>query len=131
MHQVDAQTRNSPYMTEITMAKSIRHWRKVSIDGGNVYVSWNAPVEAPGRTLVFGEAESRVKVIVPRFEADGAGDSNGNRDSDDRDGDGTVSSGNINSMRVDGVQLAGEASQHERPNAEMKMNIPVSPRPPI
>ena len=42
-----------------------------------------------------------------------------------------ASGSNVDSTRVDGVQLAGEAGQHERSNAQIKTNIPVSPRPPI
>ena len=46
------------------------------------------------------------------------------------DRDGMESSGNIDSMRVNGVQLAREAGQHKKPNVEMKKNIPVLSRPP-
>ena len=59
------------------------------------------PVEASGRTFVFGEAQSRVEAIAPDIEgktAEGAVEGDGDRDSDDRgvgDVDGTTSSGDV------------------------------------
>lgn len=70
-------------------------------------------------------------VIAPSIESERAVEGNGNPNRGDVDGDGMASSGNIDSMRVSSVRLAGEAGQHERTNAEMKMNIPVSPKPPV
>ena len=129
-----SKTRNSPDMRGIAMPKPIRQWRKVSAGDGEVYILWDAPIEALGRTLAFGEVESgRDKAIVPSLEGERAGNGNGGQregDGDESsDGDGMASSGNVNSSQVDGVRLAAEAGQHEGPNAEMK-NVPVSPRTP-
>ena len=55
------------------MSGSTYHWRRVSVDKSDMYVPWSMPVEALGRTLAFGEVESREKAIVPGFEGEGAG----------------------------------------------------------
>ena len=98
-----------------------------------MYLPWNAPVEALGRTFAFRWLESTREVIVPIIEGERAGNGSGDRNGDNESGDrdGMVSSSNVDSMRVGGVQLAGEAGQHERPNAENKRNVPMSSRPPI
>ena len=54
----------------------------------------------PSRTFAFGQPESGDKVIVPVVEgemAKGAGDSGGDRDSNDGDGDGTTSGNTVDS----------------------------------
>ena len=76
-----------------------------------MYLPWNAPIEAPGRTLVFGEVEGGVEVIVPKVEGEKAGDSNSDQDIDNGDVDGTTSGDTVNSTRVEGTRLA-EKSQH-------------------
>ena len=118
-------------MLENEMPKCSYQWRKVSAGDRDVYVPWNTPVEVSGQTFEFGELESREEVIAPSVEGEGAVGGDGNQDRDDVDGDSTVSSGNVDSMQVDSVQLAREAGQHEKPNIEMKKNIPVSSRPHI
>ena len=90
MHQMDSRMRNSPYAIEIVMPDPASQWRRVGVGDINVYVLWNAPVEAPGRTFAFGQLESGVEAIVPDVEgemAEGAGDGGGGRDEDDGDGD--------------------------------------------
>ena len=72
--QTEVQTRNSPHTLEIELCKRARWWRRVSVDNGDVYVPWNAPVEAPSRTFAFGEAESGDKAIAPDTEGNGDGD---------------------------------------------------------
>ena len=134
----DSKTQNSPIGPENGTLKHSTRWRKVSRGDVDVYVPWDAPVEVPSRRFVFGwlekageaiapSVESRDEAIVPNVEM--AEDGNGNRSGDGDDGDGTASSGNVNSMRVSSVQLAGETRQHERPNAESKRKVPVSSRP--
>ena len=77
---------------------------------------------------MFGWLESTGEAIAPIIEGERAGNGSGDRNSD---GDSMAGSGNVDSTRVGGVQLAGEAGQHERPNAENKRNVPMSSRPPI
>ena len=131
-HQVDAQMRNSPYMTKIATAKSIHHWRKVSVDGGNVYLPWNVPIEVLGRTFAFGEVESRGEAIAPGSEgetAQRAGDGDGDRDSKDDGKEGTTSGGDVDSTRVEAALLAGR-SQHVQQSQRMQNgDSPVLPRP--
>ena len=133
-----SKTRNSLYTYEIVMSDPTYQWKRVSNGNSDVYVPWNAPVRAQGRIFAFRELKSRDEAIAPSVEGkracDGDGDQNGgdgSLDGGDVNGDGTASGGNVNSTQVDGVQLAGEAGQHERSNAQIKTNIPVSPRPPI
>ena len=49
--QVDAQTQNSLHTTEVGMPEPTIQWRKVSGNNIDVYVPWNAPVEALGQTF--------------------------------------------------------------------------------
>ena len=81
-----------------------------------MYTHWHTPVKMLGQTFAFGEAESRGEAIAPRFEGDGAGVHDNDRNGGDGnpnggvvDGDGMASSGNADSMRVNSVRLAGEA----------------------
>ena len=46
--RIDSKTQNSPYTLENEMPKCSYRWRKVSAGDGDVYVLWNAPVEALG-----------------------------------------------------------------------------------
>ena len=50
-----------------------------------MYLPWNAPVEALGRTLAFGEVESGDEAIAPSVEGERACDGNGDQNSDDGD----------------------------------------------
>ena len=121
---------NSLYMPEIETHKHARRWRKVSINNGDVYLPWNAPVEAPSRTFAFGQPESGDKVIAPDFECEGAGDGDGDGSSDDGDMDGTTSGGGVHLMRVKAALLAGD-SQHMRQSRRTRNgDLPVSSRPP-
>ena len=78
-----------------------------------MYIPWNAPVEALGRTLVFGEAESGVEAIAPMVKGENVGVGIGDRDGNDGDGDGTTSGGSVDLTRVNEALLAGK-SQHMR-----------------
>ena len=134
----DSKTQNSPIGPKNGMLKRSTQWRKVSRGDVDVYVPWDAPVEVPSRTFVFGRLEKAGEAIGPSVESgdeaiapniEMAEDGNGNRSGDGDDRDGMASSGNVDSMRVGGVQLAGETHQHERPNTESKKKVPVSSRP--
>ena len=48
MPRIDLKTQNSPTRPEIVMAKPIGRWRNVSVEDIEVYIPWNAPVEALG-----------------------------------------------------------------------------------
>ncbi|KIM55295.1 hypothetical protein SCLCIDRAFT_30456 [Scleroderma citrinum Foug A] len=80
--QNGSRTRNSLYTRETATPKGPKRWRKVSIDNVDVYVLWNAPIEALGtanRTFEFGEVESgRIEAIAPNVEGERAGDGDGN-----------------------------------------------------
>ena len=68
-----SKTRNSPYTHEIVTSDPTYQWKRVSTKDIDVYPPWNAPIEALGRTLAFGEVESGEKAIAPGFEGEGAG----------------------------------------------------------
>ena len=97
--QTEAQTRDSPYMAEIEMSKRSRRWKGVSAEGVDVYLPWDAPIEALGRTFEFRQAESGVEVIAPIVEGEtveGAGNGDGD-DGGDGDVDGTTSGDTVDS----------------------------------
>ena len=129
--QIGQKTQNSPSGREITTPEPAHLWRKVSVNNVDVYLPWNMPIVVPRRWIIFREVEGAGETIAPRSVEEMAEDGDGNRDGGDMDGDGTASSSNADLMRVDGVRLAGEAGQHEKPNDKMKRDVPVSPRPPI
>ena len=69
-----SETQNSPVAHETRPPEPTIHWRKVSVEDIDVYVPWNAPIEALGRTLVFGQVESAGGWMTTDFEGEGAGD---------------------------------------------------------
>ncbi|KIM51939.1 hypothetical protein SCLCIDRAFT_33037 [Scleroderma citrinum Foug A] len=93
------ETQNTP--------EPIRRWRKVSVEGTDVYLLWDAPVEVPSQMFAFGQAEGADQAIALNFERAGeaiapnvgktARDGNGDSDGDDGDVDSTTSSGNVDS----------------------------------
>ena len=101
-----------------------------------MYLPWNAPVEALGRTLAFGEVESGDEAIAPSVEGeracDGNGDQNGDDGDDGGDGDkgGTMSGSSIHSMRVKEVLLAEESQYMRQSRRKRDGNSPVSSQPP-
>ena len=100
-HRNSSKTRNSPYTHEIVTSNPTYQWRSVSIDNVDVYIPWNAPVEAPSRTFAFGEAESGDEAIVPDIEgemAEGNGDGDGDQYGDDGDSNGIMSGGSVDSV---------------------------------
>ena len=116
--QAEAQTQNSPKGPQIEPPKSTRRWKRVGVGDISVYLPWNAPIEALGRTLVFREVKSGEKAIAPSVEGKTARDDDGNGDpnrgdGDSGDGDGTASGNSIDLSRVKAVRLA-EESQHMR-----------------
>ena len=96
-----------------------------------MYVPWNAPVEAPGRTFAFGELENAVEAIVPNVEGERAGDGDGDRDGDVGGMDGTTSGVSVDSIRVNEALLA-VGSQHTHQTRRLQNgNLPVLSVPPI
>ena len=53
-HQVGQRTQNLPYTPKNGMPKRAICWRRVNVNKINVYLPWNAPVEALGQTFIFG-----------------------------------------------------------------------------
>ena len=116
MCRIERRTQDSPYTLEIVMAKPTRRWERVSIEGVDIHIPWNVPVEVLGRTFEFGQLERAGEAIVPDVEgemAEGAGDGDGSRDRGDDgvDGNGTTSSGHIDSNRVEEALLAIESQR--------------------
>ncbi|KIM68355.1 hypothetical protein SCLCIDRAFT_20264 [Scleroderma citrinum Foug A] len=109
-----SKTQNSPYTHEIVTSDPTYQWKRVSAEDIDIYLPWNAPIEALGQTLAFGEVESGEKVIAPGFEGEGAGVGVGdqNRGAGDNAGDddegGTMSGGGVDSIRVKAALLAAE-----------------------
>ena len=77
MRQNESRTRNSLCTLENETSKHATRWRRVSAAGVDVYIPWNAPIEALGRTFEFGEADSRDEAIAPSLEGERAGDGDG------------------------------------------------------
>jgi len=132
----ESETRNSPNGIEIATVKLPSRWKRVSAGDGDVYVPWNAPIEAldtANRRLAFGEVESGVEAIAPsaKGERAGDGDGDGGRNGDVGDVDGTTSGGDADSMRVEAVLLAGESQRVRYSRRRRIENLPVSSRPPI
>ena len=134
--RIGSRTQDSPITHEIATPKSTNRWRKVSIDDGDVYVPWNAPIEVLGtanRRIVFGRVESGVEGDQRSVEGKRAGDGDGDGDGNEGDGDvgDTTSGGDIDSKRVEEALLAGE-SQRVRYSRRIRTgNSPVSSQPPI
>ena len=88
-HRNGQRTQNSPYTAKIKTPKPTRQWKRVSVEGVDVYLPWDVPVEVPSRTFAFGQPESGAEPIAASVEGERAGDGGGDRDGDDR-GDGDV-----------------------------------------
>jgi len=133
MRQSSSRTRNSPNGRDIATPKLTVRWRKVSVDGSDVYVPRNAPIDTTNRNIVFGRVESGVEAIAPSVESETAGDGDGDGYGDDGDvGDveGTTSGGDSDSTRVEAALLAGESQRVRYSRRTRTGNLPVSPRPP-
>jgi len=121
-------------MRRIATPRPTSHWRKVSVDDGDVYVPFNAPIAIPTRRIVFGRPESGDEAIAPSVEGERAGDGDGDGDGDDGDVgdvDGTTSGGDADSMRVEAALLAAK-SQYTRYSRRIRTgNPPVSSSPPV
>jgi len=124
--------RNSPNANEIAMPERTYRWRKVSADGIDVYILWNAPIAIPRRKIVFGRAESGGEAIAPSVEGERAGDGDGDGnggDGDDGDADGTTSGDGVDSTRVNAVQLATDSQHMCQSRRSRRNDLPVSSRP--
>ena len=53
-HRNGQRTQNSSYTAEIETPKPTRRWKRVSVEGVDVYLPWDVPVEMPSRTFAFG-----------------------------------------------------------------------------
>ena len=106
--------------------------QRVSVEGIDVHVLWNAPVEASSTTspaIVFGRVVSGDEATAVRdVEGETAGEGDG--DGDDNGKDGIASSSTVDPMRVEGVRLAGE-SLHAQHHTSRAKDLPRSSRPPI
>ena len=107
--QTSSTPRNSPETQDIATAKPIGQWRKVSAGDREVYVLWNASIEASGQTFEFRQFESIEEAIVPKVEGKGAVSGDGDRDGDDDGEGGTTSNGHADSSRVEEALLAGDS----------------------
>jgi len=126
----DSRTQNSPNGRDIATPRPTSHWRKVSVDDGDVYVPLNAPIVVPSRKIVFGRVESGDEAIAPSVEGERAGEGDGGGYGDDGDVGDTTSGGDVDSKRVEAALLAGD-SQLERQSRKIQTgNLPVSSRPP-
>ena len=122
---------SSPDMIETKLPECTNHWRKVSVDDGDMYVPWNVPVEALGQMLTFGQPVRGDEAIAPVVKSERAGDGNNDQYRDDSDVGDTTSGGSVHSKRVK-VALLAAKSQHVRYGQRTRNgNSPVSSRPPI
>ena len=96
-----------------------------------MYVPWNAPVEALGQTLAFGQPERGDEAIVPDVKSERAGNGDDDQYGDDGDVGDTTSGSSVHLKRVKAALLAAK-SQHVRCGQRTQNgNSPVSSRPPI
>ena len=114
-HQVGQRTQNLPYIPKNGMPKHAICWRRVNVDEINVYLPWNAPVQALGQMFIFGRFKSGDEQIAANVESeraeDGDGDQNGGAGDDRGNGDvdGTTSGGGVHLIRVNAALLAGKS----------------------
>ena len=60
MCRIKLRTRNSPDTTEVERPEPPDRWKRVSAGDSDIYLPWNAPVEAlviPSQKFVFGQVE--------------------------------------------------------------------------
>ena len=98
-----------------------------------MYVPLSAPINTASQQFVFGRAGSGVEAIAPDVEGEtveGVGVGDSDRDGDDNSEDGIASGRTVDSMRVEGVQLAGE-SQHAQHHTSRTNDLPRSSGPPM
>jgi len=105
MCQTERKTENSPEMRKIATHKPTSRRKRVSVEGIDVHVPWNAPFEASSTTspvIVFGRVTSGDEATAVR-DVEGKTAGNGDGDGDDDGKDGIVSSSTVDPMRVEGV----------------------------
>jgi len=73
---------NPPSMHQIATPRPTSHWRKVSIDNGDMYVLFNTPIMIPMQRIVFGRTDSGDEAIAPSVEGETAGGRGDGRDGD-------------------------------------------------
>ena len=129
-HQIGQKSQYSPNAPENGMSKRPTRWKSVSVNDIDMYLPWNTPVEALGRTFEFGEVESGGEAIVPRSEGDGAGEGNGDQDGDNGDVGGMTSSGDVDSTRVEAALLAAGSQHMHQDQQTQSKNLLVLSMPP-
>ena len=108
-------TQDSPIGLGTETAKRPGRYNHVSDEGNNMCVPRNTPIKTPGtqdREIVFG----RGRGVGGRRETFGECKVGGRDGEQSGDMDGTISSGNVNSNRIEAAPLAAE-SQHTCNNA--------------
>jgi len=129
--QTDSKPQNSPYMRETATPKSTYRWRRVSVDGINVYVPLNAPIDDSSRMFVFERVEGGVEQIVARVVDETTGDGNGRWNGGDGSVDGTTSGNSIDLTQVNAALLATDSQQTRSRRITRNDDLPVSSWPPI
>jgi len=112
MRRMKPRTQSSPSVLEGEMPECTDRWRRVSVDEVDVYVPWNAQVEAistTNRRITFGEVESGDEAIAPSAGGETAGDVAGEGKKNGEGG--TTSGSDIDSTRVDATLLAEESQR--------------------
>lgn len=69
--------KHSPSGREIEQPKPVNQWRRVNVNGVNVYIWWNMPVavsKTASRQIVFGRVESGDEAVVVSVESKTAGE---------------------------------------------------------
>ena len=130
MHPNNLKTRNSPNMAEIAMPRHSYQWRKVSIDGADVYTLLNMLINTPSQNFIFGRFEGRDELIAANVEGERVGNGVGNHDEWSSDMDGITSSGSADLKQVKAALLAAN-SQHTHYRSRAQGNSsPVLSKPP-
>jgi hypothetical protein len=129
--QTDSKPQNSPYMRETATPKSTYRWRRVSVDGINVYLPLNAPIDDSSRMFVFERVEGGVEQIVARVVDETTGDGDGRWNGGDGSMDGTTSGNSIDPTRVNAALLATDSQQTRSRRITRNDDLPVSSWPPI
>ena len=128
--QVRPRRPNSPCRVEIEMVKLPERRKQVSNHGNDGYAPQNTPIKSLDtriRKIVFGQSlevlgmDENVEAPV-EGEKDGGGD-----DEHDGDVDGTISSGDVDSNRVEAVRLTAESQQTHNNARTWQNDLPVSP----
>jgi len=95
--QNSSKTRNSPHGREIATPEPTIRWKRVSVNGTNVYLPQNALIDTASRNFVFGRIEGGDEEMVVRVVDEVTGDGDGRWNGGDGSVDGTTSGNSIDS----------------------------------